>query len=346
VAVSARTEQATPRRLREARRRGEVAVSRELCGAAALMSGLAVLAATGPALAAELARLVRGALAEAVSPAAPTQAAALLHASAALARAALPPCAAAGLGGLAAGLFQTGGLFTLEAIRPRLERLDPARGLGRLFSGARLASLALGLSKASFALAAAAWLGRAALWPALGSSRLAAAPLLRVGAAIALRLALGLGALLALLGLVELLAARRRQRRALMMTRAEVQRERRDDEGDPRLVAERRRLGRALAAAPLRRAACLVVNPTHVAVALQHAPASDEAPVVLAKGLGQAAAALRREARRLGVPVVRDVALARALFRLADVGEEIPEELYHAAAAVLLHVHRLQGALA
>ncbi len=344
MAVSARTEQPTARRLREARRRGEVSVSRELCGAAALLAGLAMLAATGPALAAELARLVRSALAEAVSPAAPTPAAALVRASAALARAALPPCAAAGLSGLAAGLLQSGGLFTLEAVRPRLERLDPVRGLGRLFSGARLTSLALGLFKATLAVVAAASLGGAALRPALGATRLAAAPLLRLGAAVALRLALGLGAVLALLGLVELLAARRRQRRALMMTRAEVQRERRDDEGDPRLAAERRRLGRALAAAPLRRAACLVVNPTHVAVALQHAPASDDAPVVLAKGLGQAAATLRREARRLGVPVVRDVALARALFRLADVGEEIPEELYHAAAAVLLHVHQLQGA--
>ena len=100
-----------------------------------------------------------------------------------------------------------------------------------------------------------------------------------------------------------------------------------------------------MAAAPLRRATCLVVNPTHVAVALQHAPASDDAPVVLAKALGDAAAVLRREARRLGVPVVRDVALARALFRLAEVGEEIPEELYQAAAAVLVHVHQLQGAL-
>jgi len=343
--VSARTEQPTPRRLREARRRGEAAVSRELCSSAALLGGLTALAVTGPALAAELASLLRVTLAEAVSLATPSPSAALVRAGAALVRAALPPCAAAGLGSLAAGLLQSSGLFTLAAIRPRLERLDPMRGLRRLFSGARLASIGLAFSKALLALAAAAHLGAATLPPALNASRLAAAPLLRLGAAVALRMALGLGAVLALLGLVDLLAARRRHRRALMMTRAEVQRERRDDEGDPRLVAERRRLGRALAAAPIRRATCLVVNPTHVAVALQHAPASDEAPVVLAKALGEAAAVLRREARRLGVPVVRDVALARALFRLAEVGEEIPEELYHAAAAVLVHVHQLQGAL-
>jgi type III secretion protein U len=124
-----------------------------------------------------------------------------------------------------------------------------------------------------------------------------------------------------------------------------VVRERRDEEGDPRHRAERRRLQRALAGAgPVRRAACVVVNPTHVAVALEHARGSDEAPVVLAKGLGEAAARLRAEARRAGVPIVRDVALARALYRLAEVGDAIPEELYDAAAAVLVHVHALEVA--
>jgi type III secretion protein U len=126
------------------------------------------------------------------------------------------------------------------------------------------------------------------------------------------------------------------------MTRREVARERRDEEGDPRLRAERRRLHRALSAlAPLRRATCLVVNPTHLAVALEHAPGGDDAPRVAAKGRGRAAARLRAAARRLGVPVVEDPALARALYRLADVGDEIPEELYEAAAAVIVHVHAL-----
>ena len=127
-----------------------------------------------------------------------------------------------------------------------------------------------------------------------------------------------------------------------MMTREEVARERRDDEGDPRLKLERRGLHRALAAAaPLRRATCLVVNPTHVAVALHHARGAEDAPLVVAKGIGEAAARLRGEARRAGVPIVHDVTLARALFRLAEVGDEIPEELYEAAAAILVHVHGL-----
>jgi type III secretion protein U len=159
---------------------------------------------------------------------------------------------------------------------------------------------------------------------------------------LALRVALSLAALLSAFGGLDLALARRRHRKGLMMTREEVVRERREDEGDPRLKAERRRLHRALATAvPVHRATCLVVNPTHIAVALHHAKLDENAPVVVAKGVGEAAARLRGEARRAGVPVIHDVALARALFRLAEVGDEIPEELYEAAAAVLVHVHAL-----
>jgi flagellar biosynthesis protein FlhB len=82
-----------------------------------------------------------------------------------------------------------------------------------------------------------------------------------------------------------------------------------------------------------------VVNPTHLAVALHHHRGSGEAPRVLAKAAGVAAAQLRSRARRAGVPIVRDPPLARALHRLTEVGDEIPEELYDAAAAVLVHLH-------
>jgi flagellar biosynthesis protein FlhB len=85
----------------------------------------------------------------------------------------------------------------------------------------------------------------------------------------------------------------------------------------------------------------VVVNPTHLAVALRHERGGPDAPRVLAKGRGRGAARIRSAARRAGVPVVEDVALARALFRLAEVGDEIPEELYDAAALVLA---RLYGA--
>jgi type III secretion protein U len=148
----------------------------------------------------------------------------------------------------------------------------------------------------------------------------------------------GAVALLALAGLADALLARRRHRRRLMMTREEVRREWREAEGDPWIRRRRRQLHRQLAEGGTARgvgaATTVVVNPTHLAVALRYAPREAPAPYLVAKARAGEALTLQRQARALGVPVVRDVALARSLI-LLGVGEEIPEELYEAAAAVL-----------
>ncbi|MBK9516583.1 MAG: EscU/YscU/HrcU family type III secretion system export apparatus switch protein [Anaeromyxobacter sp.] len=332
-----RTEAPTPRRLAEARRRGEVAVSRELTGAVALAAGLAALAAAGPALLDAAARLLRRGLGAALGQQ-PPPAAALLEAAGAVARLSALPCLAALVAGAAAGLLQSGGLLAPAAVAPRAGRLDPASGLARLVSGDRLAAVGLGLLKATLVAGLALLWARGAL-PALAALPRAAHPLSALGGVLA-PLLRGLLVALLLLGGADLLLARRRHQRRLRMTRDEVRREQREDEGDPAHRGERRRRHRALLeATPVARATCLVVNPTHVAVALLHRRERDEPPRVVAKGRGAAARRLRSEARRAGVPIVRDVALARALHRLAEVGDELPEPLYDAAAAVLAHLY-------
>jgi type III secretion protein U len=333
-----RTEEPTPRRLREARRRGEVARSAELSGAAALTAGLAALAFAGPSLCSELARLVRGGLTGAASGAV-DPVAVLRDAAAAVLRLALAPAAAALVAGAACAALQTGFAFAPEALRPRLERIDPLRGLRRLAEPSQLARAGLGIAKAAVLVAVlGAWLrGHAA--PLGQLPRAETAALLRAAPALLDLLWRLAGAFLAF-GVVDWALARRRHLRSLRMTRDEVRREHKEDEGDPEHRAERRRLHRALLeAGPVSRATVVVVNPTHVAVALRHDRHGEDAPRILAKGAGLAALRIRSAARRAAVPVVRDVPLARALYRLAEVGDEIPEELYEAAAAVLAHLY-------
>jgi type III secretion protein U len=333
-----RTEQPTPRRLREARRRGEVARSADLGAAAALAGGLAGLAVQGRGIAEALARSLRAALSGATAGADP---AALLRDAAALVlRLALPPAGCALGAALLAGALQTGWCLAPGALEPRLERLDPLRGLRRLLSPGQAARAALGVAKAGVLLTVlATWAPAAA--GAVASLPLASAPgALSAALPLLAGLAVRLAAALAVLGVVDLGLERRRLARSLRMTRDEVRRELREDEGDPSHRAERRRAHRAvLEAGPVARATVVVVNPTHVAVALRHDRGGDVAPRVVAKGAGLAAWRIRAAARRAGVPVVRDVPLARALHRLADVGDEIPEELYDAAAALLVHLY-------
>ena len=333
----ARSEPPSPRRLREARRRGEVARSRELGGAAALLGGLVALAVTAPQAAAAMARAIRASLA--AGDHMPDPAALLRAAAWDVARWSLPAGAAAVALGALASLALAGPGLSPEALRPRWERVDPLAGLRRLLSPSQLAGAALGVLKAA-ALVALAWTWLRAAAPGLAElPRASPAALLRAVPHL-FDLALRLASTTLAFGLGDAALARWRHLRSLRMTRDEVRREHKDDEGDPAHRAEHRRRHRALlTAGPISRATVVVVNPSHVAVALRHDRSSPDAPRVVAKGTGRTAAAIRSAARRSGVPVVRDVPLARALHRLAEVGDEIPEELYEAAAALLVHLY-------
>jgi len=329
-----RTEEPTPRRLRQARERGQVPRSRLLSGSLVLAAGSAGVAAGLGGLTGEL----RGWTAALLLQRAPWPSA-LHQALLLLARACAPALGGALLAAAVAGLAASGWAPSAAVLVPRLARIDPLAGLKRIASSRMLGELGRSLLVAALLLAVLA----AGLWPLLPSAlRLPAlsAPgaglvLLRPEAARlwvrALLLAVGLGVL-------DLLLARRRHRRSLRMSRDEVRREHREQEGDPRHRAHRRAAHRQLLlsgrARGVKAASVVVVNPTHVAVALRWAPEECDAPYLVAKGREGEAHALRREALVLGIPVVRDVALARGLVQY-DLGEEVPEELYRAAAVVL-----------
>jgi type III secretion system FlhB-like substrate exporter len=124
----------------------------------------------------------------------------------------------------------------------------------------------------------------------------------------------------------------------MMMTREEVKREHKEAEGDPKHRSERQRLHRELSEQRLvddvRKADFVVVNPEHIAVAVRYDRDADAAPTVVAKGERLLAERIKEVAREAGVPIYRDVALARALNELPE-GDEIPEALYEAVAELL-----------
>jgi type III secretion protein U len=308
----------------------------------ALAAGLAALVAGRPGLLGELGELTRRALASASTETRPPGVL-LLGAAAEVARLAAFPMLAAAVTGAAAASLQTGGLLAPGLAAPRAERLHPGRGLARLWSGERLAAAGLGLLQAVLAGALLLdWVHRhAATLAALPGATAPAAALPALLGPLLLRLLL----LLLVLGIGDLVLARRRLRRELAMSRDEVRRELREDEGDPQHRLARRRRHRALLeAGPVGRATCVLVNPTRVAVALRHERGGGEAPRVVAKGSGAAARRIRSQARRAGVPIVEDLPLARALHRLVEVGDEIPEPLFDAAATVLAHLYGAPGA--
>ena len=318
-----KTEPATPRRLRRARRDGDHPVSRAVIG----FGALAVTLVFAPLVLEALYASTHAALLDALRPgSAPPSARDLALRVAALAS---PLLGGAALGALVTGIWQTGGVLSTRPFRFDLGRLSPLAAL-RSGLAPRLLSLALSLA-AALALGVAAWAILRAAAPVLGESIGDAAAAIRIATESCRRLAwwaLGISLSLAAAdGVYRQVEWRARHR----MTLEEVRQEQRENQGNPELrqarQREHRELGNTGTAHDLSRASLLVVGVPSRAVALSYDPQRDNAPRVVAHGSGPLALALEALAPSLGVPIERDSALARALAAV-PVEHEVPRALY------------------
>lgn len=250
----------------------------------------------------------------------------------------VPPLLVVGVAGAMAHVVQTGGTMAVGRLTPRLDRLDPIAGAKALLSGARL----FAVGRAFAAALLVGWLAcRDLLDRVVDVARLAGRPkwVSVVLADVVGRFAWHAAAVGLALALLDVVVTRRAWLGRLRMTREEVKREHKEAEGDPLVRAARHRAHQELLAqtaiANVRTATVVVVNPTHLACALRYDERSgDDAPVVVASGEGDLAARIAQAAREWGVPIVRDVPLARALVEL-NVGDAIPEALYEVVAEIL-----------
>jgi len=251
--------------------------------------------------------------------------------------------------GLAGNFAQTGFAFSGKALKPKFDRLSPKKGLKRLLSPHSAWEAAKAALKLAV-LTAVAWPGVAHLGAALATGGLVPAGevLSEVAAST-----MGLLRTVALAGLalaaVDYAFQRRRVRKSVMMTKQEVKEEYRQSEGDPmtrnRIRQRQVEMSRNRMMAAVAVSSVVVVNPTHIAVALEYRPELG-APRVVAKGQGFIAQRIRDEAEKHDVPIVRDVPLARTLHASCKIGQTIPPALYEAVARLLAFVFNLKRGVA
>ncbi|GLK50172.1 flagellar biosynthesis protein FlhB [Brevundimonas intermedia] len=239
--------------------------------------------------------------------------------------------------------LQTGPVFALTAVRPDFNRLNPAKGLKRLFTIRILIETAKAVLKLSLYAAIAALFIRDALNAAAVATDARALGLAYGGLALRL-IAACLGAAV-VVALLDQMVARRDYLKKMRMSRRELKREHRDHEGDPRLKQRRKQLHGQFAEASrslkgLGSADVVIANPVHFAVGLRYAPGRMDAPVVVARGSHALAVRLRRMAFGRGIPVVVDPPLARALYRKARLDAAVPEALFRPVAAVYRGLRR------
>ncbi len=344
-----RTEEATPKRREEARRKGQIARSRELNTMAMLLLGTAGLMTSGPFMITRIQEIMRlglsfereaafdpyymiDILAEAVM-----QGVSLI----------LPFLLLMLITALAAPMALGGWSFSIEAMQPKLEKLNPLKGLKRLFALRGLMELVKALAKFLLIGGVGAILLNKYMpdFMGLGHENLSQG-LAHVGSILMWSL-LALSFSLVLIAAIDVPFQVWDHAKNMKMTRQEIKDEYKTTEGKPEVKAQIRRMQQQLAQgrmmAEIPKADVVVTNPTHFAVALKYDPKTMRAPLVVAKGADVIASQIRTVATANKVPIFEAPPLTRAIFYSTDINAEVPAGLYLAVAQVLAYVYQLKN---
>jgi len=342
---------ASERRLEQAREEGQVPRSRDIAHVVAIGGLMALLMAAGPWLGQQTLELLATGLRFDRAAAFETQR--LMPRLSLLSAEALwivVPVIAAFAIGLGAITTSVGGWnFTLQALEPKFNRLDPLAGFGRLFG------LQEFLQHIRVVLLAMALIGCGGYYLLHHLGEIHALTRLPLAEAIGTGMRWIAGGMSMLLGVCVVAAVADvpmqifKHKSNLKMTREEARQENKESEGDPHVKGERRRRaremarGRMMAAVP--EASVVITNPTHYAVALRYEEGSMRAPVIVALGADHLALKIREIAKASRVPVLESPPLARALYKHGELDGEVPVALYTAVAQVLAWVMRLRQSM-
>ncbi len=249
--------------------------------------------------------------------------------------------------GILANVMQVGFLYTTKPIVPKFSKINPIAGFGRIFSLRSLVDLFKSLFKITVLGYVAVAVYRAHFHEFFGLLNQPVNRILVFLALISFQILWRCSLVLAALALLDYLYQRWEWIQDLKMTKDEIKDEFKQMEGDPQLKARIRSLQMAAARQRMMqeipRADVVITNPMHLAVALVYDKRRSAAPMVVAKGAGVVAANIKKVAREHGVPVVENKPLARMIYQLVKINEMIPVDLYQAVAEVLAYVYKLKG---
>jgi flagellar biosynthesis protein FlhB len=346
-----KTEKATPKKKEDARKKGQVAKSADINGAAILLAGLIALSAAGPKAMEQMKLAMVQILQLMAHPDVVDRKGVgtlFLMVGQHVGLAILPVVGACMIAGLVAAAGQVGLKPTPEAIKPDFKKLNPVSGLKNLFNPQHLAFEA---GKNILKTVAVGAIAAMALFPKLDElGAMVGTPpqqLVPMVASMIMGIAQRAAVAYLILAAVDYLYQRHKHEKSLKMDKEELKQEFKQ-QGLPAEIkgAQKRRameLSRSRMMDAIPSADVIVTNPTHYAVALKYESGSS-APKVVAKGVDNLAFKIREAAKDAGVMIVPDPPLARSLYASVDVGREIPEEMFHTVAQLLAYVYRVAGA--
>jgi len=345
-----KTEQATPKRKQEARKKGQVAQSKEISSVMILMTSTAFFYFAGSWMFWNLSEFITGVYQNInilrftnVAEASAFSVNVLYKLLSVL----LPLLIPVAIAGFVANIFQVGFQFNSEAIAPKFSKFNPISGMKRLISLKSLVELGKSIIKTFFIGGIAYILVKSDMeaFPALIHQEVG--QILIFIARASLKICFFVCLAMLVLAVLDFMYQRWQHEKDLRMTKQEVKDEHRQTYGDPKVKARirgvqmemaRRRMMEAVPEADV-----VITNPTHLAIALKFDVQEMIAPRVLAKGAGLVAQRIREIAAENKIPIVEEKPLAQGLYKMVEIGDYIPAELYRAVAEVLAYVYRLKG---
>jgi len=345
-----RTEQATPKKREEARKKGQVVQSREISSVMILMTSIGVLYFAGSWMYWNLSDFVGGFYTNIATLRLNTisDAGALsLVVVKKLLTVLLPFLFPILIAGLIANISQVGFQVHAETMAPKFTKLNPIKGMKKFASLRSLIELGKSIVKILFIGSIAYLVVRSEMkaFPALIHQEVG--QILAFIARFAFKICFFVCLAMIVLATLDFLYQRWQFEQDLKMTKQEVEDERKQTHGDPKIKARIRGIQLELARQRMMEAVpdadVVITNPTRLAIALKFDAQKMIAPRVLAKGAGFVAERIRDIAREHQIPIVEDKPLAQALYKMVEIGDYIPVELYRAVAEVLAYVYRLRG---
>ncbi len=345
-----KTEEATPKKRSDARKKGNVPKSVEINSAVILLAMMLILLFSGNYVFGKMmlySKLVFENYAD-ISINADNLPSYLRLAFTGFAKIIAPIMLSILVVGLAINYAQVGFLFTLEPLTPKFSKINPLSGLKRvLFSKKSLVELVKGILKI-FTASIIAYLSISGVIPEIVQLMDSEPKLVFLFVSkLAFKIGIKIAIALLIMALLDLMFQRWDHGQKLKMTKQEVRDELKQQEGDPQTKARIRSIQREQARRRMMQdvpdADVVITNPTHLAIAVKYDPITMVAPLVVAKGAGRIAEKIKEIAEENDIPIVENKPLARALFKAVEAGDEIPEEFFQMVAEVLAYVYKLKG---
>ncbi|MFH0926177.1 MAG: flagellar biosynthesis protein FlhB [bacterium] len=345
-----KTEKATPKRRKEAREKGQVARSKEISSVAVLLASLLFLYFFGQSWIVRLEAVIRRNFIYISSfNISPANFYVFFISLITDTLKILGPFFIILLAvALISNVIQGGWIFTLEPLTPNLNKLNPIKGFKNIFISKRTI---IELFKNTLKIIIIGYVGYKVIKTEFFNlpSLVDASPMAIVtyGAKVSSRLFFNTAIVLIFLAILDYGYQRWEFEESLKMSKQELKDEFKQTEGNPmiksRIRSIQRQMARKRMMSEIPKANVVITNPTHIAVALRYNPSEMKAPRVVAKGIRLIAEHIKEIASKNNIPIIEDKPLAQALYKMTEIGQEIPPDLYRAVAEILAYVYKLKG---